>query len=137
MEKQIECTWKNNMTFEALIDGHTIILDADEENGGNNKGPRPKTLLLAALAGCTGMDVVAILKKMKVEFNSLIINVKGIMTEEHPKYFKSMHILYRFKGANLDLSKINKAIELSQERYCGVTAQFKMGIPITHEVIIE
>jgi putative redox protein len=137
MKHQIECNWQGKMAFEASVQGHKIIMDADEQSGGENRGPKPKPLMLVAQAGCTGMDVVSILKKMKVELDSFRIVVEGDAADEHPKYYKSVHIKYYFKGQNLDAEKLQKAVDLSLDRYCGVSAQFKMGIPVTSEFIIE
>lgn len=128
---------KDNMAFEMNINGHNIILDASEEVGGNNLGPRPKPLLLAGLIGCTGMDVVSILNKMRVEIEDLNIEVEADNTEEHPKVYKDIHLIFKFKGNNLPLDKITRAVELSQEKYCGVSAMLKASTPITYEIILE
>jgi putative redox protein len=93
MINEIECNWIKDLAFEAEIDGHKIILDTEA----GNRGPRPKPLLLLALAGCTGMDVISILCKMKVEVGSFRLKVSGDTTETHPKYYKTMHIQYIFK----------------------------------------
>ena len=139
MEKKIkiETKWLQKMSFEAKIDGHKIIVDAAEEVGGENKGPRPKPLMLLALAGCTGMDVVSILKKMRVEFDDLDVDVEAEMTEEHPKYFSSMKVIYTIKGKNIQKEKVEQAVTLSQEKYCGVSALYKKAIPVKFEIIIK
>ena len=134
---EIKIEWKKNMAFEAEVNGHIIPLDADEKVGGENFGSRPKPLTLVSLGGCTGMDVRSILAKMRVEFEAFNINVSGELTEEHPRYFNKIHITYSFKGKDLPLAKLEKAINLSQERYCGVTAMLKDVAEITHEIIIE
>jgi putative redox protein len=92
--------------------------------------------MLVALAGCTGMDVVSILKKMRVEIESFSVKVIGNMTEEHPKMFTGMHVVYEFKGKDLPMDKLLKAVNLSDERYCGVSATLKQGLTITHEIVI-
>jgi putative redox protein len=112
-------------------------LDAAEAVGGGNKGPRPKPLMLAALAGCTGMDVVSILKKMRVELDDLDVTVEGDLTEEHPKQFYKMNVIYEFKGKGLPLEKLKKAVSLSEERYCGVSAFYKKAIEVTSEIKIS
>jgi putative redox protein len=91
---------------------------------------------LLALAGCTGMDVVSLLKKMRVEFDDFNIVVDANVTEEHPKLYDSMHIIYRFKGKNLPMDKLQKVVELSQDKYCGVSATFKKGIDVTWEIVV-
>jgi putative redox protein len=134
MKESISLNWLNNMAFEAEVNGHKLYLDASSENGGKNLGPRPKPLMLIALGGCTGMDVVSILGKMRVEFESLQIIVDGDLTEEHPKKFTKMKIIYRFKGKNLPVDKLEKAVELSKDRYCGVSASLKDVIDIEYEI---
>ncbi len=139
MEKhEIKINWLENMAFEANVNGHKITLDASDNVGGENRGTRPKPLMLVALAGCTGMDVVSILKKMKVKVEAFNVVVEGELTEGHPKQYTRMHIIYEFKGNNLPLDKLEKAIGLSEERYCGVSALYKKAIGITTEIkIIE
>lgn len=124
------------MAFEAEVNGHKIMLDAADAVGGENRGPRPKPLMMVALAGCTGMDVMSILKKMRVEVESFNIFVEGDLTEEHPKQFSQMQIVYEFKGADLPLDKLEKAVNLSQEKYCGVSAMYKKAFGITSEIRI-
>lgn len=130
--------WQGDMSFEADIDGQKLVLDAAPEVGGGNKGPRPKPLMLVALAGCTGMDVVSILKKMRVELDGLRIWVEAEQTEEHPKHYSSMKVVYEFKGKDLPMDKLEKAVNMSEERYCGVSAVYKKAMPVSTEIrIIE
>lgn len=126
--------WKGEMSFEAELNGHKFMIDADEKVGGKNLGPRPKPLMLTALAGCTGMDVISILKKMRVELDDFSINVEGEQNDEHPVQYIKMHITYEFKGKDLPKDKIEKAVNLSQERYCGVSDFYRKVIPVTHEI---
>lgn len=134
---QIFADWQDGMAFEAEVNGHKLMLDADEKVGGTNKGPRPKPLMLVALAGCTGMDVISILKKMRVEPSKFRVWVEAEQTEEHPKHYTAMKVIYEFWGKNLPLESINKAISLSEEKYCGVSAAYRKGMTITHEVRIN
>ena len=134
--EQVRINWLENMAFEAEVNGHKIIIDAAETVGGENRGPRPKPLMLVALAGCTGMDVVSILKKMRVEVENFNVVVEGDLTEEHPKQFSQMRIIYEFKGKDLPMDKLEKAVNLSEERYCGVSAMYKKAIGITKEIRI-
>ncbi|WP_346860309.1 OsmC family protein [uncultured Draconibacterium sp.] len=137
-KQEVKVNWLENMAFEAEINGHKIILDAAEPVGGEDRGPRPKPLMLTALAGCTGMDVVSILKKMRVEVEDFSVSVEGDLTEEHPKQFSKMNVIYSFKGKDLPLEKLKKAVSLSEERYCGVSALYKKVIEVTSEIkIIE
>jgi len=137
MKSVVNVKYNDNMSFEADIDGHKIIVDASKENGGNDEGPRPKPLMLVALAGCTGMDVVSILKKMKVEYESLNIRVEGVTTDEHPKKYIEMKVVFEFKGKNLPLSSIEKAVKLSEDKYCGVNAFYKEVIKVNYEIVIK
>lgn len=139
MEKQqVKINWLENMAFEADVNGHKITLDASKTVGGENRGPRPKPLMLTALAGCTGMDVVSILKKMRVELEEFNVIVEGDITEEHPKQFYKMNVIYEFKGKDLPVEKLKKAVSLSEDRYCGVSAMFKKAIELSSEIkIIE
>lgn len=136
MKQETLLSWKGNMEFETELFGHKLTLDASAEAGGKDKGPRPKVLMLTALAGCTGMDVIMILKKMKIEPEAFNVYVDGFLTEEQPKYYEKMHIIYEFKGDNLSEAKLKKAIELSQEKYCGVSALYRKAIELSYEIRI-
>ncbi len=137
MTEKTEVQLKGNMSFEVKLNGHSFMIDSSEEFGGENKGPRPKSLMLASLAGCTGMDVASMLRKMRVPFEDLRVEVSGELTESHPKHFESMYIKYIIKGKNLPREKIDKAIDLSQNKYCGVSYTYRDSIDIKHELIIE
>ena len=136
MKTEVNLSWAGDMAFETELNGHKITIDASPEVGGHDKGPRPKPFVLLALAGCTGMDVVLILKKMRVKYDSLNIKVEGDLTEEDPKTFEAMKVIYEFTGTNLPMDKIKKAVSLSEEKYCGVSAMYKKAIPITTEIKI-
>jgi putative redox protein len=135
-KQEIKIDWLENMAFKTEVNGHEMVIDASSEGGGDNRGPRPKPLMLVALAGCTGMDVVSILKKMRVDVEAFSVKVVGNVTEEHPKHFDSMHVIYEFRGKDLPMDKLDKAVNLSDERYCGVSATLKKGIKITHEIVV-
>lgn len=134
MKSRIDCAWKQGMAFEADVNGFKIPLDADPAVGGTNTGPRPKPLTLVSLAGCTGMDVISILKKMRVEPDYFNIAVEGDMMEEHPKYYHKIHVIYELKGKEIDIEKVEKAVNLSRDRYCGVYALLVKGAEITYEI---
>jgi putative redox protein len=99
-------------------------------------GPRPKPLLLAGLGGCTGMDVISILRKMRVEPEYFNVVVLAESTNEHPMYYKKIHIEYQFRGKDLPMDKLEKAVNLSQERYCGVSFMLGKASEITSEIKI-
>jgi putative redox protein len=137
MAKEIVNTrWLSNMAFEGEVNGHKIVIDAVPEVGGEDRGPRPKPFMLLALGGCTAMDVISILKKMRVEVNSFNVRVEGELTEEHPKHFIKMHVVYEFTGHDLPMDKLQKAVELSEERYCGVSATYRKAMEMTSEIKI-
>jgi putative redox protein len=129
-------TLKEGMHFQGELGGFHIPIDAKEEVGGQNKGPQPKGLLLTSLGGCTAMDVISILRKMRVEPDDFSVECEADITDEHPVVFKSIKITYRFKG-DVPREKAEKAVNLSLERYCGVTAMLIKAAPIEHEIIIE
>ena len=137
MKETITTRWLSDLAFESEVDGHKIYMDSTPEHGGKNTGPRPKPLMMVALAGCTGMDVAAILRKMKEPLEEFTVEVEGDITEEHPKRFESMKIIYRLKGKDLNRKNVEKAVYLSTTRYCGVSANYSKAFPITHEIIIE
>ena len=137
MKETIKAQWLNDLSFEAEVDGHKIYMDTSVEHGGKNLGPRPKLMMMVALAGCTGMDVAAILKKMRENVEALSVEVEGDVTEEHPKRFQGMKVIYRVKGKGVSLKNVEKAVELSSEKYCGVSANYKEAFDITHEIIME
>lgn len=129
--------WQEGMRFSTRLDGFDLILDASEDNGGSDQGPRPKGLVLVALAGCTGMDVISILKKMKIVPDSFSVSADGRTAAEHPKKFEEIVVTYRFTGTGLDRDKLLKAITLSEERYCGVSASLKPQVKISHRLFIN
>lgn len=134
MKDAVILKWINNLAFEAIIDGHKMIVDAKPEVGGTDKGPRPKPFMMVALAGCTGIDVASLLKKMRIEVEQFNVKVEGDITEEHPKHFTGMHIIYEFKGRDLPLDKIERAVELSQNKYCGVSESYRKVMKLTYEI---
>ncbi len=136
MKHTVDTSWKGNMLFDANVSGHHVMMDALPLVGGGDQGARPKELMLAALAGCSGMDVVSILKKMRVEFTAFNIRVEADVTDEHPKHYTRMHIIYEFTGNNLQIDQLKKAVELSQDRYCGVSFVYKKAMEVTYEIKI-
>lgn len=130
----IKTQWKGDLTFQTEIGNHKLIMDAPVEAGGKDLGPGPKKLQLASLSGCTGMDIVSILKKMRVDIKNLEIEVHGDLTEEHPKHYEKMHVVYIFTGTDLALEKLEKAVQMSEETYCGVGALYRKAIEVTSEI---
>lgn len=136
MKHVIDMAWTDKVAFEGDMDGHKIIVDATEESGGRDLGPRPKKLMLTALAGCTGVDVIMILKKMKIVPEAFHVIVEAEVTEEHPKHYTKMKVIYQFKGKDLPMDKLEKAVKLSETTYCGVTAAYKKAMEMETEIRI-
>lgn len=129
--------WKGGMQYDAQIGEHMITLDASEEMGGMNLGARPKPLLLAALAGCTGMDIASLARKMRVDFDKIEIEADAEKTDEVPSLYTSMKLIYRFEGKGIDPAKPLRMVELSQEKYCGVADMLRRVAPIGFEVYLN
>lgn len=111
---------------------HWITMDGPEEFGGSNAGIRPKELLLLGLAGCTASDVISILSKKKVPLDDFEINIKADATDEFPQVFTRINLEYVFYGKGISEKDVERAIDLSQTKYCGVTAMYKKAMEITH-----
>jgi len=126
--------FSEGMAFTADINGHKITMDTTADDGGANSGPSPKRLMLASLAGCTGIDVVSILNKMKVNFSDFSIDVHAALTHEHPMIYNFVKITYKIKVDGADKPKMVKAVQLSQEKYCGVSAMFSAFAKIDTEI---
>lgn len=131
---EIETQWMGKMQFNALVNGHTIIMDAPERAGGEDSGPIPKPFVLTALAGCTGMDIVAILRKADVHINDFNMKVCGELSKQAPLQYIAMHIKYEFTGIEATKEAVIKAVTDSQEKYCGVSSMLKKAIPVTWEI---
>lgn len=129
--------WIGGMAFDTEVNGHHLIMDADPEWGGKDKGPRPKPLLLAALSGCSGMDTVSILDKMQVRDYKFHVEVDADSTEEHPVIYHTIRMDFHFEGDNLPTDKLNKAVKLSTERYCGVKAMLEKAATIVIKVFLN
>ena len=135
---EVTVRWINGMQFVGKTgSGHTVVMDTSTEFGGENMAPTPMELLLVALGGCTGMDVMSILRKMQVGCECMEINIKGERNDEHPRVFKKIELTYRVKGKGIPEDKVKRAVELSQEKYCPISAVLKTVADITYRVEIE
>lgn len=127
--------WVDGLKFEATFStGHQVAMDTSPEQGGANEGPRPIEMLLSGLAGCTGMDVLAILRKKRQEVKAFRVIVQGDRREEHPKSFTRIHVIYEVTGHGIDIEAVRQAVLLSEEKYCSVAAMLRAAAPITSEV---
>ncbi|WP_242094209.1 OsmC family protein [Aestuariivivens sediminicola] len=126
MANHITTTWKGNMKFESTNpSGHNLFIDAGPESGGKGDGYRPKALMLSGLAGCSGLDVAALIKKMKLDVDDFKIEIHANLTDEHPKYYDKVTVDFHFYGNNLNEKRLQKAVDLSVEKYCGVMEMFR------------
>jgi putative redox protein len=123
------------MQFNALVNGHTIIMDAPERVGGEDNGPIPKPFVLTALSGCTGMDIVAILRKAGKEVRNFEMKVTGKISKQIPIEYVAIHIVYSFEGHEQVKNDALKAVTDSQEKYCGVSNMLKKIMPVSWEVL--
>ena len=135
MTNKIEVSWKGQMLFESVAPEGNVMIDADEAVGGQGKGLRPKAMMLSSLAGCTAMDVISLLKKMRAEVDDFKIEVVANLTDEHPKFYDKVHVIYHFYGSDFKKDKIEKSVNLSVERYCGVFEMFRQFSDISHEIV--
>jgi len=133
---KVTVEWQKDMAFKGTANGHEIMMDAEDQFGGQNAGPRPKPLMLLAAGGCTGMDVIPLLKKMQVFPEYFNMVVEGEVSDDHPKQYVKIHITFEFRGKDLPMDKLSKAISLSQDKYCGVSATLKKAMPVTWEIKI-
>ena len=133
----ITVDWVHKMQFVASDDkNHSLVLDTTPENGGENSGPTPSRLMLMAVAACTSMDVVSILIKSRQKLTGLTVSTRGVQNEDYPKYYKEIFLFYTVKGNGLDKSRVERAIRLSQEKYCsvGATVSGKAKIIIQYRI---
>ncbi|RLD15470.1 MAG: osmotically inducible protein OsmC [Caldiserica bacterium] len=137
--QHFELTWNGGMEFVGTTpSGHKVLVDSTPDKGGGDKGPRPMELLIVGLAGCTAMDVIFILRRMREKVQEFKVEIDTEREESHPKVYKSIHIKYLFKGENLSEKNIKRAIDLSQDVYCSASATFKRsGATVTYSYEIK
>lgn len=125
-------TWKHGQAFESQLEQNVFSID-----GNRKEGPNPKALLLSAIAACSGIDIVDILQKMRVQFSDLVIDVEAEQTTEHPRVFKDIWITYKLNTVKENEDKVRKAIDLSLEKYCGVSAMLRKNSPIHYKLELQ
>lgn len=129
-----EITWQSKMQFQTkLPSGHSVTMDASPEVGGEDRGPRPMELLLTAVGGCSGIDIISILEKMRLKVDSFDMEVSGERADDHPKRFTHVNIHYRFTG-ELPEEKVRRAIELSRDKYCSVSQSLNAKVTTSFEI---
>ncbi len=130
--------WDGKMAFRGETEsGHFLTMDARESVGGENRGPRPGEVVLLALGGCTGMDVVSILGKMRIDFDEFWIELEGRQASDHPKIYTGIRLVYKITGQNIPPDKFKRAVELSQEKYCVVSNMLNKASAVTYELEIN
>jgi putative redox protein len=134
MKHEIETQWMGKMQFNALVNGHTIIMDAPERVGGENLGSIPKPFLLTALSGCTGMDVIVLLRKQGKQLQDLNLKVSGEISKQPPIEYVSANVVYEMIGDPEDEQSAYDAVMKSQEKICGVSHMLKKIIPVTWQI---
>jgi putative redox protein len=137
MSLEAKIDWEQGLAFRAHLDGFDFIIDGTPEAGGRDLGPRPKGLTLVSLAGCTGMDVISLLGKMKVKVDQFNVTATAQVAAEHPKKFLSILVTYSFSGAGITPEPLRKAVSLSEEKYCGVRATLLPTVAFSHEIVLN
>lgn len=133
----VTTVWNEKMLFTSdNPSGDTFTIDAPDDDT-QSQGLRPKAMMLSALAGCSGLDVVWLLKKMRAEVSEFKMVTKGELTDEHPRYYRKVTLEYHFYGSDLQEEKINKAVNLSVEKYCGVMEMFRKFADVKTEVYLH
>ncbi len=130
--------WVDGMLFVGRApSGHLVAMDAAEKVGGEDSAARPLELLLLALGGCTGMDIISILKKKRKEVTSMEITLEAVQRDEYPRKLEKVRIIYRLTGPGLDEKSVARSIELSEEKYCSVGATFKNTVEVNWEMEVD
>lgn len=137
---QVKCQtqWIGEMGFESQIRGHKVLMDAKSDNtDATERGPTPKELLLASICGCSGIDVVSILKKMRVDLLSCSVNAQTETTQNHPSIFSEVKLQFYIRSSNIKPDQALRAVVLSMTKYCGVSAMIVPSSPIGYEVFVN
>lgn len=138
MPSVVRVKWIDGMRFVATDSrGHSIVLDASKQVVGEDSGFSPLQLLLAALGGCTGIDIVDLMRKQRQQVDGLEIIVSGERVEEPPRVYKNIHVEYRINGKNIKEQAVQRAIKLSEEKYCSVGAMLKAKANVTSNYVMQ
>ena len=134
---KMTATWTGGKRFVyESATGHGLLTDAPAEVGGGDTAVTPIELLILGLIGCTGVDVTSILTKMKEPLEGLMVTAETERADEHPRVYTKIHLTYHVKGA-VNIKKLERAINLSEDRYCSVSAMLSKTAEITHDYVIE
>lgn len=129
--------WTDGLGFDVHIRDHKLTMDAKTDVGGKDRGPNPKELVLAGLCGCSGMDVASLLKKFRQTTTEFTVDAHSELTTGHPSIFEEIHIFFRIVGEGLDPALCQKAVDLSMNRYCGVSAMLAKATSIHYHILIN
>ena len=129
MSHIVKSTWKGKSIFENETPGGILNTSIPDDGGFG-----PKALMLDALLGCTGIDIVSLIEKMRLKVDDIKLEAEATLTEEHPKYYDKVNVTYHFFGESLEKEKLEKAVNLSAKRYCGVMAMFRKFAEIKIEI---
>ncbi len=134
----IKVKWIDGLRFVATDNaGHSMVMDASKQSGGEGSGFSPMQLLLIALGGCTGMDVVHIMRKQRQQVNGLEVLVSGKRVEEPPRVYNNIRVEYRITGKAIKENSVRRAIQLSEDKYCSVGAMLRAKAKVTSNYIIQ
>ena len=135
MKQEATVRWAGKMTFIGKAGtNHLVPMDTSPEFDGDSSATKPLELLLIALGGCTGMDIVPLFKKMRQDVTAVELNITAERSEEHPRVYTRIDLEYVVTGKALEEEKVKRAIELSQEKYCSVSAILKKSCPVNYAV---
>jgi putative redox protein len=126
--------WARALAFDGEANQHLVRMDTTVNGGGTDSGMSPKQMLLCSLSACSGMDVVTILDKMKVPYSSLEIVASAEQTEDEPKVFKEIFLTYKTDAPASYADKVERAVDLSQNKYCGISAMLRKHCTISHSI---
>lgn len=129
--------WIQGIGFEVEVRDHHQFTDGKKEFGGKDRGPNPKEYVLAGLCGCTGMDVVSLMKKYKIIFSDFSVTAESELTKTHPVVFSEIQLAFNIKSESADENLVKQAVELSMTKYCGVSAMLSKAVKISYKVFLN
>ena len=137
MSTTAKISWVEGALFVAESgSGHTFTMDGAPDVGGRNLGARPMEVMLMGMGGCTAIDVVSMLKKQRQDIEGIDVSLVAERADDHPKVYTSVKLVYTVRGRNLNRALIERAVSLSDEKYCSATAMFKKTAQVTHEIVV-
>ncbi|QQS12077.1 MAG: OsmC family protein [Rhodospirillales bacterium] len=130
--------WVENALFTAESgSGHSVTIDGSPDVGGRNLAARPLEMFLMGMGGCTAIDVVSMLRKQRQDIHDVVVELAAERAGDFPKVFTSVKVVYRVRGRNLNRALVERAVALSDEKYCSATAMVRKSAVVTHELVIE